>query len=69
MRPKSASGRQPQPPIPRQASGLVVTKADLVAALRGYILNLVDVTPMDGDRFLLSTTAMNPADESREERG
>jgi hypothetical protein len=35
-------------------SGVVVTKADLVTALRVYVPALVDVVPLDGGRFLLS---------------
>ena len=37
-------------------SGVVVTKADLVAALRPYLPLLVDITPLEGGRFVLSLT-------------
>jgi len=43
------------PAIPPLAiSGLVVAKADLVAALRLYVPQLVDVGVLDDGRFVLS---------------
>ena len=42
---------------PLNVSGLVVTRADLVAALRIYVPQLVDIALLDGERFLLSLVA------------
>lgn len=39
---------------PMGISGLVVTKADLIAALRIYVPLLADIAPLDGERFVLS---------------
>ncbi len=41
---------------PLNVCGLVVTKADLVAALRLYVPQLTDIAVLDGERFLLSLT-------------
>jgi hypothetical protein len=38
---------------PLNVSALVVTKADLVNALRIYVPQITDVAPLDGDRFVL----------------
>ena len=50
--PQAPSTGAPTTP-PLNVSGVVVTKADLVAALRSYVPLLVDITPLDGGRFLL----------------
>lgn len=42
---------------PLTVSALMVTKADLLAALRVYIPQLVDLEMIDGDRFLLTVGA------------
>lgn len=48
------AGPEAPPAIPPLAiSGLVVAKADLVAALRIYVPHLVDVGVLDGERFVL----------------
>lgn len=47
-------GSDAAPAIPPLAvSGLVVTKAALVAALRLYVPQVVDIEPLDGEGFLL----------------
>ena len=46
------SESRPLPPL--TISALMVTKADLIAALRVYLPHLSDVEAIDGDRFLLS---------------
>ncbi|MCC7371594.1 MAG: hypothetical protein IT306_24460 [Chloroflexi bacterium] len=44
-----------QPSLPPLAiSALMVTKADLIAALRVYLPQLSDIELIDGERFLLS---------------
>ena len=50
---------------PLAVSALMVTKADLVAALRVYVPHLTDVEPIDGDRFLLTLGAEHPAPNGR----
>ena len=50
---------------PLAVSALMVTKADLVAALRVYVPHLTDVEPIDGDRFLLTVGAEHPAPNGR----
>ena len=40
---------------------MLVTKRDLIAALRIYLPHLSDVEPIDGDRFLLHIGAHEPA--------
>src|SRR5712692_5627077 len=45
---------------PLVVSGLVVTKADLLAALRVYVPQVVDVGPLDGERFVLSLLTQSP---------
>ena len=56
-----------QPPAielpPLVYSALMVTKADLIAALRLFLPPLTDVEQLDGDRFLLSVGAV-PTGES-----
>jgi hypothetical protein len=39
---------------PLTVSALMVTKADLIAALRVYLPHLSDIEMIDADRFLLS---------------
>jgi hypothetical protein len=39
---------------PLAVSGLVITKAALIAALQIYMPQLVDVAPIEGERFYLS---------------
>ena len=39
---------------PLAVSALMVTKADLITALRAYLPHLSDIEAIDGDRFLLS---------------
>ena len=45
----------PEPPMlpPLTVSAVMVTKPDLISALRIYLPHLTDVEPIDGDRFLL----------------
>ncbi|MCL5075749.1 MAG: hypothetical protein M1136_08930 [Chloroflexi bacterium] len=45
---------------PLNVTGLVVTKADLVKALRIYVPQLFDITSLDDGRFLLSLTPLTP---------
>lgn len=51
-----AGPEAPAPPAvpPLAISGLVVAKADLVAALRLYVPQIVDVHALDGGQFVLS---------------
>jgi len=49
-----------RPVSPLQVSGLVVSTAALVAALRPYLPQLVTVEPLDGGRFLLQLTGAGP---------
>ena len=60
-----ADGASSQPPAaplpPLTVSALMVTKADLIAALRVYLPQLSDIEAIDGERFLLSVGA-SPAD-------
>lgn len=42
---------------PLTISALMVTKADLVAALRVYLPHLADIEAIDGNRFLLTVGA------------
>jgi hypothetical protein len=48
--------------VPLQVSGLVVSTAALVAALRPYLPQLVDITPLDGGQFLLRLADDAPGD-------
>jgi hypothetical protein len=41
---------------PLLAAGVVVTKAALIDALRIYVPQLLDVEPLDQDRFFLRTS-------------
>lgn len=43
---------------PLVVAGLVVTTADLVRALRVYVPQLADISPLDGERFLLHLPAV-----------
>lgn len=49
---------------PLAVSALMVTKADLIAALRVYVPQLSDIEAIDGERFLLSLDAQ-PDDAGR----
>jgi hypothetical protein len=52
-----------QPPIAPPAlviSGLVVTKAALLAALSQYVPHLHDINALDGDRYVLSVGDHHP---------
>ena len=52
---KARAGVQVGPAIPPlNVSGMVVTKADLVAALRLYVPRLAGIEEMGGDRFILN---------------
>ncbi len=51
--------RMPQMP-PLTVSALMVTKADLIAALRIYLPSISDLEAIDGDRFLLSVSGGQP---------
>jgi len=73
-KPTDSSPSEPQAPAnapptvsvpPLNVTALVVTKADLVNALRIYVPQLMDVAPLDGNRFLLGLTPSSP--ESEEE--
>jgi hypothetical protein len=46
----------PRPLPPLAVSALMVTKADLIAALRIYLPTISDLEAIDGDRFLLSVS-------------
>ena len=56
--PGSVSPPAQLPPL--AISALMVTKADLIAALRVYLPQISDIEMIDGERFLLSVGA--PAD-------
>ena len=45
---------------PLTVSALMVTKADLIAALRIYLPHLSDIEMIDPERFLLSITGPHP---------
>ena len=45
---------------PLAVSALMVTKADLIAALRVYVPHLADLEPIDGERFLLTIGQEHP---------
>ena len=50
---------QPASPLqlsPLTISALMVTKTDLIAALRVYLPNIADIEAIDADRFLLSVS-------------
>ena len=46
---------------PLNVTGLVVSRFDLVRALRFYVPQIVDLTPLDANRYLLS---LNSATEN-----
>jgi hypothetical protein len=52
----SAESEGPLPLPPLTINALMVTKADLVQALRVYLPNIADIEAIDGDRFLLSVS-------------
>lgn len=52
---------------PLNVSGLVVAKADLVAALRLYVPQTVDIESLGGERFLLVLAAVGPGQPVVEE--
>jgi hypothetical protein len=57
----SVTGSPDRPAIPPLViTGLVVTKADLLAALRLYVPQVTDISPLDGDRFLLGLRPPEP---------
>lgn len=47
---------------PLAVSALMVTKADLIRALRVYVPHLADLEPIDGERFLLT---VGPGEDER----
>jgi len=46
-------------------SALMVTKADLIAALRAYVPHLADIEALDDDRFLLVVGPDHPEPNGR----
>ena len=57
--PNGATEQPPSPPLqlpPLAISALMVTKADLVQALRIYFPNISDIEAIDADRFLLTVS-------------
>jgi hypothetical protein len=48
---------------PLGVSGLIVSKVDLIAALRTYVPQLVDIAPLDATRFELILTAPDQGQE------
>lgn len=48
---------------PLAVSGLVVSMAALVAALRPYLPQLIGITPLDGEQFLLQLTGADQGQE------
>ena len=60
--PHEAATAVPQAPAlpPLAVSALMVTKADLIVALRAYLPHLSDIEPIDGDRFLLKVGEHDP---------
>jgi hypothetical protein len=61
-----AEASPPSTLLPLAVSALMVTKADLVAALRAYLPHLSDIEAIDQDRFLLS---VGPHDGAPGENG
>jgi hypothetical protein len=55
VEPAAPSAAPAIPPL--GVSGLIVAKADLLAALRLYVPQLVDITPLDAARFELALIA------------
>jgi hypothetical protein len=53
---------------PLVVSGLVVTTADLLAALRVYVPLAIDISPLDGERFVL-TLPTRPREQIDTETG
>lgn len=51
---------------PLAVGGLVVSTAALVAALRPYLPQLVDVEPLDGGRFLLTLAGADRGTQAAE---
>lgn len=49
---------------PLPVSGLVVSTATLVAALRPYLPQLIEVKPLDGERFLLTLAGVDQEEQS-----
>ena len=60
-RPADASEASALALPPLTVSALMVTKADLIAALQVYLPHLTDVEAIDADRFLLSVGQPSPA--------
>ena len=57
----------PQPPVlpPLAISALLVTKADLIVALRAYLPHLSDIEVLDGgERFLLQVRVEHGPDRN-----
>ena len=52
---------------PLAVSGLVVSTAALVAALRRYVPQLVTVEPLDGGRFLLVLAGADQGEQAEKE--
>lgn len=60
--PSSVPSSPPLPPL--TISALMVTKADLIAALRIYLPAISDLEAIDGDRFLLAVSGAGTEDGS-----
>ena len=52
---------------PLAVTGLVVSTAALVAALRPYLPQLIDVEPLDGGRFLLQLAGVDQGEQQAKE--
>ena len=50
---------------PLNVAGLVVTKVDLIAALRIYVPHLIDIALLDGERFVLSLATLVQGENER----
>lgn len=59
--PREPPGNLGEVPQPLAVSGLVVSTAALVAALRTYLPQLVTIEPLDGGRFLLTLAGTDSA--------
>ena len=57
--PPAPGGLQPVPPL--EVSGIMVTRAALVAALRIYVPQLIDISELDSERFLLTLPTTVPS--------
>jgi hypothetical protein len=54
---------------PLAVSGLVITKAALIAALQIYMPQLVDVVPIEGERYYLSAEPIMTSQQNGENDG